>query len=395
MDKLNSWLREREAAGNLRDLRPVGRRRGGRLLMAGADEEQTLLDFSSNDYLALSEHPDVLAGSRRALDEWGTGAGAARLMSGDLVLAHRLEEAVAQLKGQEAALLFGSGYLANAGVIPALVGRGDVIFADRLNHASIYDGCRLSGARLRRFRHNDLAHLEDLLRRDRGRGRALIVVESLYSMDGDCCPLQELVALKEQHGCLLMVDEAHATGLFGANGGGLIEQEGVVAEVDLAMGTFGKALGSYGAYVASSATMIRYLLNRARSFIYSTGLPPAVMGAALAAVELVRTKPELREELHRKVSLFKEEIRQGGWRQPLGPSQIVPVTVGSSREAAALAGALRERGIFATAVRPPTVPEGTARLRFSLTRHHEEAALRKAASLILNAIRLHCPGLLA
>ncbi|MEJ2032348.1 MAG: aminotransferase class I/II-fold pyridoxal phosphate-dependent enzyme, partial [Deltaproteobacteria bacterium] len=164
MDKLNSWLREREAAGNLRDLRPVGRRRGGRLLMAGADEEQTLLDFSSNDYLALSEHPDVLAGSRRALDEWGTGAGAARLMSGDLVLAHRLEEAVAQLKGQEAALLFGSGYLANAGVIPALVGRGDVIFADRLNHASIYDGCRLSGARLRRFRHNDLAHLEDLLR---------------------------------------------------------------------------------------------------------------------------------------------------------------------------------------------------------------------------------------
>lgn len=394
MDELRDWLQARETAGNLRELRPIGRRRGGRLQLAG-EGEKTLLDFSSNDYLALSEHPEVLAGSRGALAEWGAGVGAARLMSGDLLLAHRLEEAVARLKGTEAALLFGSGYLANAGIIPALVGRDDVIFADRLDHASIYDGCRLSGARLRRFRHNDLAHLEELLHKGRGRGRALIVVESLYSMDGDRCPLQELVALKERHGCLLLVDEAHATGVFGANGGGLIEEEGVVGGVDLAMGTFGKALGGYGSYVAGSAAMIHYLLNRARSFIFSTGLPPAVLGASLAAVHLVRTRPELRRELHHKMVLFKEELQRGGWSRPLGPSQIVPVVVGSSQEAAALAGALREGGVFATAVRPPTVPVNTARLRFSVTRHHGEAALRETAALILAVMRQHCPGLLS
>jgi len=270
-----------------------------------------------------------------------------------------------------------------------------VIFADRLDHASIYDGCRLSGARLRRFRHNDLDHLEEQLHKGRDRGRALIVVESLYSMDGDRCPLQELAALKERYDCLLPVDEAHATGVFGANGGGLIEEEGMEARADLVMGTFGKALGSYGAYVAGSATMIRYLLNRARSFIFSTGLPPAVLGASLAAVELVRTQPELRVELQRKVALFKDELRQGGWRRPLGPSQIVPVVVGSSQQAAFLAAALRNEGIFATAVRPPTVPEGTARLRFSVTRHHRTAVLREAAALMLTAFRRHAPGLLA
>ncbi|MDA8165581.1 MAG: 8-amino-7-oxononanoate synthase [Desulfobacteraceae bacterium] len=394
MDELNGWLGAREVAGNLRELRPVARRRGGRLVLAGGGE-RTLLDFSSNDYLGLSEHPEVVEGSRRALEEWGAGSGAARLMSGDLLLAHRLEEAVASLKGQEAALLFGSGYLANAGIIPALVGREDVIFADRLDHASIYDGCRLSGARLRRFRHNDLSHLEELLRGERGQGQALIVVESLYSMDGDRCPLRELVALKERHDCLLLVDEAHATGVFGANGGGLVEEEGAGAGVDLVMGTFGKALGSYGAYAAGSATMVRYLLNRARSFIFSTALPPAVLGASMAAVELVRTRPELRAELHRRVAVFKEELRQGGWSRPLGPSQIVPVPVGGSPEASGLAAALLDRGLYVTAVRPPTVPEGTARLRISITRHHGEADLREAVALILAAIRRHAPSLLA
>jgi 8-amino-7-oxononanoate synthase len=393
MDELTAWLRDREETGNLRRLRPLSRRRGGRLQLAGANAGSELLDFSSNDYLAFAEHPAVIAGSVKCLQEWGAGAGAARLMSGDLALCRQLEEKIAALKGREAALVFGSGYLANLGVIPALVGRGDVIFSDRLNHASILDGCRLSGAKLVRFRHNDPAHLEMLLRKERGRGRALIVVESIYSMDGDRCPLSELIALKERFSCLLMVDEAHATGLFGPNGGGLIEEEGVGAGVDLVLGTFGKALGSYGAYLAASAIMIEFLLNRARSFVYSTGLPPAVLGASLAAVELVRTAPELRAELHRKVALFKGELLEKKL-QVLGSSQIVPVVIGNSTTAVRLASALEASGLFVTAVRPPTVPPGTARLRFSVTRHHSDGSLRRAASLILAAIGEYAPELL-
>jgi 8-amino-7-oxononanoate synthase len=393
MDELTAWLGERAQSGELRRLRPLARRQGGKLLLAGAGETKFLLDFSSNDYLALSEHPAVIEGSCRALREWGAGAGAARLMSGDLGLCGQLEREIAQLKGKEAALLFGSGYLANIGVIPALVGRGDVIFTDRLNHASIYDGCRLSGARILRFRHNDPDHLEMLLHKERGRGRALIVAESIYSMDGDRCPLAELVALKERFACLLLVDEAHATGLYGDNGGGLVEEDGVGTGVDLIMGTFGKALGSYGAYLAASAVLIRYLLNRARSFIYTTALPPAVLGASLAAVELVRSAPELRAELHRKVALFKTELRQLGL-QVTGSSQIVPVVIGDSRRALLLAAALEESGIFVAAVRPPTVPAGTARLRFSITNHHSQATLQHAAALILTACSQITPELL-
>ena len=214
-------------------------------------------------------------------------------MSGDLEINHQLEEEIAQLKSKEAALVFGSGYLANIGVIPALVGRGDLLVTDRLSHASIYDGCLLSGAKIIRFRHNDINHLQQILQEKRSQyNRVLVVVESIYSMDGDRCPLKELIDLKKQGAFLLMVDEAHATGIYGEHGGGVIEEEGVSDGVDVAMGTFGKALGSYGAYVAASQQMIDYLVNRARSFIYATGLPPAVIGASLAALHLVKTEPE-------------------------------------------------------------------------------------------------------
>jgi len=361
-----------------RRLRPIIRLGGGRLRPLGADSGE-LLDFSSNDYLALSEHPALLAAGRQSLERYGTGAGAARLMSGDLELFHRLETATAQLKGCAASLVFGSGYLANVGVIPALVGRGDVIFGDRLNHASIYDGCRLSGARLRRFRHNDLNHLEACLKKERGTGTALIVVESIYSMDGDFAPLRELTELRARFDCLLMVDEAHATGIYGPNGGGLVQATGTTAAVDVVMGTYGKALGSYGAYVAGSAELVEFLVNRARGFIYSTALPPAVVGASLAAVELVRDQPELRQELHDRVDFFKCRLQEQGIDQDLGPSQIVPLLVGDGGQALRLAEALVGQGIFATAVRPPTVPEYTARLRFSVTRHHDQGILAAAA----------------
>lgn len=385
MVDLKNWLNQQRERGGLRSLRPVIRRGKGRLTLAGEDDRE-LLDFSSNDYLGLAEHPALIAAAQEGLRRFGAGSGAARLMSGDLVLHHELEEAVARLKGKEAALTFGSGYMANTGLIPALVGRHDLLFSDRLNHASIHDGCRLSGARLVRFRHNDLNHLEELLKEKRGTGTALIVVESIYSMDGDRCPLRELVALKERFGCLLMVDEAHATGVFGPNGGGVSEEDGVNSGVDLAMGTFGKALGSYGAYVAGSGEMIEYLVNRARSFIFSTALPPAVAAASLAAVQLIRQEPELRRELHGKIDYFKGLLRTGGYSADLGPSQIIPIRIGESGAALAKAELLKKQGIFATAVRPPTVPEGTARLRFSITRHHSTTDLAQAAKALLESM---------
>ncbi|MBU4263635.1 MAG: 8-amino-7-oxononanoate synthase [Proteobacteria bacterium] len=382
---IRNWLTEQKKKDLLRQLTPVKRLPQGQLVVPG-HAGRRLLDFSSNDYLGLSCHPELMAQSRHFLDMAGCGAGAARLMSGDLAMYHQLETEVAELKGQEAALLFGSGYLANCGVIPALVGRNDVIFTDRLNHASIYDGCSLSRAKLVRFHHNDLNHLEELLHKQRGKGEALIVVESLYSMDGDRCPLRDLVQLKERFNCLLMVDEAHATGVFGKNGGGIIEEEGVAGRVDLAMGTFGKALGSYGAYIASTKNMIDFLINRARTFIFSTGLPPAVIGASLGATRIIRREPELRRDLFAKVDCFKAALAEIGLTS-LGPSQIVPIMIGDSSRALHIAQSLRGQGIFATAVRPPTVPEGTARLRFSITRHLEREALQKAASLIGAALQ--------
>ncbi|MFZ5762886.1 MAG: 8-amino-7-oxononanoate synthase [Thermodesulfobacteriota bacterium] len=385
MVAIAAWLAARQAEGTLRRLVGLDHLGHGRVRLTGTAGPM-LLDFSSNDYLALSEHPALIAAASEALRRYGTGAGAARLMSGNFPVHQELEAAVAALKGQEAALLFGSGYAANVGTIAALVGRDDIIFTDRLNHASIYDGCRLAGARLARFRHNDLDHLEELLASRRGKGTALIVAESLYSMDGDRAPLRELAGLKERHGCLLMVDEAHATGVFGMGGGGIIEEEGLTGRVDLAMGTFGKALGSYGAYVAASRQMIEFLVNRARSFVFSTALPPAVAAASLAAVRLIREEPGLRQELHSRVALFKEALRQGGITADLGPSQIIPLQVGESTAAVAVAERLREHGLFVPAVRPPTVPEGTARLRFSVTRHLGEADLKEAALAVCNVV---------
>jgi len=382
MEFLKQWLQERLASGDYRRLFPLDRSAAGRLTPAKRPQS-AIVDFSSNDYLGLSTHPEMITAAEKALVRYGTGVGAARLMSGDLQLFHDLEDAVAGLKSREAALIFGSGYMANIGVIPALVGRDDVIFSDRLNHASIYDGCRLSGAKLVRFRHNDTDHLEECLRKKRGKGRALVVVESLYSMDGDRCPLAEIVRLKNRYESMLMVDEAHATGIFGTKGGGIIQEEGVEREVDIAMGTFGKALGSYGAYIAGSETLKKYLINRARSFIYSTGLPPAVTAASLKAIELIAKEPGRRKILLDNSSYFKNCLREAGLPGEPGPSQIVPVMVGDSRAAVKIAEQLRETGIFVTPVRPPTVPEGTARLRFSVTLHQSRLELADAAGSLL------------
>lgn len=377
------WLSERQGQGNLRRLRPLVRPLAGNLHLA--DNPQPIIDFSSNDYLALSSHPQVIKKSREFLEEHGAGSGAARLMSGDLALHHLLEEEIARFKGQEAALLFGSGYMANVGLIPALMGRHDVIFSDKLNHASIVDGCLLSGAQVLRFRHNDVEHLAELLARKRGSGQALIVVESLYSMDGDKAPLAELVALKEKYDCLLLVDEAHATGIFGATGAGIVEEAGFTEEVDLVMGTFGKALGSYGAYVAGRQTWIDFLVNRARSFIYSTSLPPAVIGASLGALEVVKGNPGLGRELLKRALFFKKSLADHNLEVE-SDTQIMPLMIGASEAAVHMASRLGEAGFFVTAVRPPTVPENTARLRFSVTLHQSEGDLTALARQVANLI---------
>ncbi len=381
-DFINSELRFQNEAGLLRSLFPLeGSQRG-----VIETEGKPLIDFSSNDYLGLADHPALIEGAKKAMEKWGAGARASRLMSGDLEIHHRLESAIAALKGKEAGLLFGSGYLANTGIIPALCGRNDVIYSDRLNHASIVDGVLLSRARFYRFRHNDLNHLEDLLKSHRSRyRRAMIVVESVYSMDGDLALVSELLELRGRYGAILMIDEAHATGVFGAKGEGIISQTGAES-VDVILGTFGKALGGYGAFVAVSNRMRQFLLNRARTFIFSTALPPAVIGANLAAVKLLDEEPWRRNRVCELASELRRALREDLGLNTPSESQIVPVMVGDSQSALSLAESLRDAGFFVKAIRPPTVPEGTARIRLSVTANHSLKDVRQLLEALSNGL---------
>ena len=380
MDELASFLAQRDAQQTRRTLLPVRDRAPG----LTATEHFAGVDFSSNDYLGLSAHPALLAAAHAALERYGCGAGASRLMSGDLQLNHEVEEALADFKGTEAALLFSTGYQANTGILPALVDRHDVIFADQLSHASLLDGALLSRAKLLRFRHNDPDDLAALLARRRAQfTRALIVTESIFSMDGDRAPLAQLVDLKERFNCRLYVDEAHATGIFGAHGAGCVDEDGLTEHVDFIMGTFSKALGSFGAYLATSRLAVDYLVNTAHSFIYSTALPPAVLAANLAALRVCREEPASGQALLRSAREFRQALVAQGWATG-GASQIIPVQVGESEYALHLSAALAWQGFRILAIRPPTVPEGTARLRISLSAAHTPAQL----AAVLEALRV-------
>ena len=276
-DRIERFLEKRRKEGLLRSLSAITSRNNGRIVFKGRE----YIDFSSNDYLGLSGHPRLIEASKEALEKFGAGSSASRLLSGSLETHHILEDRVARLKGKEAALVFNSGYQANLGVISSLYGQGDIILSDRLNHASIIDGIMLSRAKLFRFRHNDLNHLEEILEEKRRLFKnALIVTETIFSMDGDRPDLKGLVGLKERFDCGIMVDEAHATGIYGKNGSGVVEAEGLTERIDLIMGTFSKALGSFGAYLAASRKIVDYLINTCRAFIYSTSLPPSVRAVA-------------------------------------------------------------------------------------------------------------------
>lgn len=345
-----------------------------------------VLNLASNDYLGLAGHPQVLEAAARALRQAGAGATASRLVTGDLDVHHELERELAELKQCPAALLFGSGYLASLGVIPVLVGRHDLVLADRLAHACLLDGARLSGARLRRFRHNDVAHLAEQLAGQSARGRCLIVTESIFSMDGDRAPLAEIAALAARANALLLVDEAHATGVYGPGGGGLTCAPEVRPQVAVAMGTLSKALGSYGGYVACSEKLRGLFINRARSFAFSTALPPAVIAAAHTALQIVRRDGSLGARLLAKADRVRQQLQAAGIDTLASESQIVPVLVGSNQRVLDIAHRLRQQDILVGAIRPPTVPAGTARLRLSVSLAHAEADLDRAVQAVLREV---------
>jgi 8-amino-7-oxononanoate synthase len=379
MEELTQELAALEAKSQRRRLRVVEEvLPGGKVRVAG----QVLLNLSSNDYLGLAQDPRIIQAAQAAAARWGAGAGASRLVVGHLALHEAVEARLASFKGTEAAVIFPTGYMANVGTIAALVGPGDVIFSDRLNHASIYDGIKLSGAALQRFPHRDLNRLEQLLRQAGAARRRLIVTDSVFSVDGDLAPLADLVELKERYGAWLMIDEAHATGVLGPRGAGLAEALGVTRGVEVHMGTFSKALGSQGGYVAGDRRLVEYLHNRARSFIYSTALAPPVLGAIDQALTIVAQEPERRLFLQRESEKWRQGLVAAGLDICGSETQIIPVLVGENDQTLQFAAHLQDQGLMAVALRPPTVPPGRARVRFSLTAAHSPQDLGRAREIV-------------
>jgi len=367
VNQFDAILSERLAAirdqGLYRQLRQIDSPQSSHIEIGG----RALLNFSSNDYLGLSNEPVLKEAAIEAVKKFGSGSGASRLICGSVAPHHELEEALAAFKGLEAALTFSTGYAAAVGAISALIGKEDVVVVDKLVHASIVDGARLSGAKLRVFAHNDLNDLEEILRwaeKARDRKRVLIVTESIFSMDGDCAPLREIVELKNKYGAWLMVDEAHATGVYGKNRRGLAEELGVSGDIEVQMGTLGKALGASGGYIAGSRTLIDYLVNRARSFIFSTAPVPAAAAAATAGIRFVESsKGEARRKmLWDRVKEFDSQAL----------SAIIPVIIGNESKAVETAAALWEQKIYVPAIRYPTVARNQARLRITVTAAHKK-----------------------
>jgi 8-amino-7-oxononanoate synthase len=371
--EIEEFLKVRAEQGLLRILKPVSSRSNGRIRI----NKRQYIDFSSNDYLGLSGHPKLLEASKKAIDKFGTASSASRLMSGDLELHHKLEAKISQFKNKEAALFFNSGYQANLGILSSLYTRDDCIFFDRLGHASIIDGIVLSRASFFRFQHNDVTHLKSLLKKERDKfNKALIVTETVFSMDGDRAPLKELVYLKEKYNCEIFVDEAHATGIFGKNGSGVVEEEGLGEKIDFIMGTFSKAMGGFGAYLATSKRIVDYLINTCRSFIYSTALPPAIIACNLTSIDLIKEEPLRRKRLLESAEYFRDTLRSKGFKTR-SESQIIPIITGDNLKTQEVAKRLQEKGYWVLPVRPPTVPYGEARLRFSLSFNHNKEILER------------------
>jgi 8-amino-7-oxononanoate synthase len=365
LDWIPAEIEALEQRGLRRRLEPISGAQGPVVEMDG----RPLVNLCSNDYLGLASDPRLCRAAVEAVKRGGAGAGAARLVVGDLDIHHRLEERLAGMKGTEAALLFSTGYHVNAGVVGALAGRGDAVFSDEWNHASIIDGCLLSRAEVQRYPHKDVGALGKLLAASQAR-RKLVVTDAVFGMDGDAAPLREIVDLCERHGAMLYLDEAHSTGILGATGAGLAEAVGVTDRVDVLMGTLGKALGSFGAFVAGSRPLRDWLTSRARTFVFTTALPPSCCGAAIAALDILEGEPERRRRLEALSARMKAGLEALGFPMKEVVAPIFPVILGEEARALEASRRLRERGYFVRAIRPPTVPRGTSRLRVSLGASH-------------------------
>lgn len=390
MTLMNDWQKELDrlaAEGMLRSLRTVDNGQGPKVCVAGRE----VLLLCSNNYLGIADHPALIEAMIAATRQYGAGSGASRMISGTLPPHVALEERLAAFKGTAAALLFNSGYAANTGILQGLFGPNDLIFSDALNHASIIDGCRLSGAGVVVYPHCDLAALEDLMAGEsqRRKGRWVIVTDGVFSMDGDLAPLDRLCDLKEKYDALLMVDDAHGTGVLGQGGRGTGEHFGCLARIDLHMGTLGKALGCAGAYLAADRAVIDTLINRSRSFIFSTSLPPGVPAAAIAAIDLVDSDEgkQLRQKLEGNRRLLAGQLTAGGMDLLGSVTQIIPVLTRQPEPTMQLAGRLLDEGVFLQGIRPPTVAAGACRLRATVMASHAPDDLLRAAHKILVAVQ--------
>jgi 8-amino-7-oxononanoate synthase len=348
---------------------------------------QSYINFSSNDYLNLSKHPEIIKAAMIALEKYGIGSGASRLLSGTYAPHKKLEERIARFKKTEAALVFNTGYAANTGIIPAMTGADTVIFSDELNHASIIDGVRLSKAEVKIYRHRDVNHLEALLKKSLSRRaikRRLIITDTVFSMDGDIAPLKDIVFLCKKYGAMLMIDDAHATGVLGRTGRGGLEYFGIQADEIIQMGTLSKAFGCFGAFVAGSRDLVDLLVNKARSFIYSTSLPPAIAEACIKAIEIVDSGSQnLRKKLWKNRQRLYQGLKNLGYDTLNSETPIIPLLAGDVKKALKIGDYLRRERIFAPAIRPPTVPEGKCRIRFSVTAAHTDEDI----DLVLEKLR--------
>jgi len=377
--------------GTHRRMRVLAGQQSTRMLVDGRD----CLLFAGSNYLDLASHPEVVEAAREAAATHGCAAGGSRLITGNLDLHEALEAELAGFIGTEAALAFGTGYMANVGVIPALVGPGDVIVSDRLNHASIIDGARLSRARVEVIAHGDIAALERVCGDARGEGkRVLLALDGVYSMDGHMPPLREMLGVAKRFDCMTLLDDAHGTGTLGRNGRGSGEHQGVLDQVDIYMGTLGKALGAFGAFVAGSARMRELFVNTARSFIFSCALSPPQVAAARAAVELVRREPGRRVALQLRAKRLRDGLAAHGIDTAPSQTQIVPVVIGDNAATMAVCEALLEDGFYAQGIRFPSVPEGTARLRITPMSSHTDDEIDALVAAVVSAIERHAPDLL-
>lgn len=370
--ELHNELNERASLGLLRQRRMLQSPQGPRIMVDG----KSYLSFCSNDYLGLANHPQLIAALQQGAQQHGVGAGAAHLVSGHGATHHQLEHELAAFVRKPAALLFSTGYMANLGVVQALVGKGDTVFADKFNHASLNDAMQLSRAKVKRYRHNDIPQLAQFLEQT-GSGRKLVITDAVFSMDGDLAPLPELLALCEQHNAWLLIDDAHGFGVLGPQGRGSLAHFGIASQRVICMATLGKAAGVFGAFVAAEQAVIDTLVNHARSYVYTTATPPALASALLASLQQIANGDDLRGHLQRLIAQLRSGLRGLPWHLMPSATAIQPILVGDNQAALDLSERLRELGIWVAAIRPPTVPQGTARLRITLSAAHSVAEVTR------------------